>query len=181
MTVEERLENFREEYAPFYLVSHDNGTFSLCLPLDFLSGEYMDYCQDAFDTFAEEMGEPHIDSHHSTYGSGYDWQAAFQEAFKDDPKIGRILFDCEAGGFFCYCDSLDIIEDFGRRFKGVCEDYDRFAPIVADGIRNAEIREAEQERLISTVRGQLMEHPVPDSGFGVSAAHCLHLHHFHHQ
>ncbi len=159
MTVKERLEAFQKEYPPFYIVDHDNGTFSLCLPLDFLDGEYRDYCQDAFDIFAEKMGEPHIDDHHTTYGSGYDWQAAFMEAFKDDPHINRIIFDCECGGFYCYCDSLDIIEDFGRRFKGICEDYDRFAPIVADGMRNMEIREAEQERLMSTVRGQLMAHP----------------------
>ncbi len=159
MTVKERLDAFQKENPPFYIVDHDNGTFSLCLPLDFLNGEYCDYCQDAFDTFAEANGEPHIDDHHTIYGNGYDWQAAFAEAFKDDPNIGRIIFDCEAGGFFCYCDNLDIIEDFGKRFKSICEDYDKFVPIVAEGIRNAEIREAEQERLMKTVKGQLMTNP----------------------
>ncbi len=159
MTVKERLDAFQKEYPPFYIVDHDDGRFSLCLPLDFLANEYGDYCQDAFDTFAESNGEPHIDDHHSSYGSGYDWQAAFAEAFKDDPNISRIIYDSECGGFYCYCDSLDIIEDFGKRFKSICEDYDRFAPIVADGMRNMEIREAEQERLMKTVKGQLMTNP----------------------
>ena len=70
-----------------------------------------------------------------------------------------MLFDCEAGGFFCSCDDLDIIEDFGIRFKDVCEDTDRFSKFIAQGIIKQEKWEREQEQLMKTVRGQLMKHP----------------------
>lgn len=70
-----------------------------------------------------------------THGNGYEWEAAFRQAFRNDPNIGRVLFDCEAGGFFCSCDDLDILEDFGIRFKDVCEDTDRFTEVVTEGIQ----------------------------------------------
>jgi len=41
-----------------------------------------------------------------THGNGYEWDAAFREAFADEPNIERIIFDSEAGGFFCNCDDL---------------------------------------------------------------------------
>lgn len=158
--IKQRIEAFNKENSPFYIVDLDNGKFSLCLPLDLLGDEYYPYCQDAFDAYAKEIGEPaYSRSGLRTHGNGHEWEAAFREAFKDDPNINRILFDCEMGGFFCDADNLSLIEDFGRRFKDICEDSDRFAPIVSEGIKNAEARAAEQERLMKTVRGQLMSHP----------------------
>lgn len=159
MDKEQRIQAFNEANKPFYIVDHDDGTFSLCLPFTFFDGEYADYGQEAFNLYAAERGDPIMEQGLYTHGSGYEWEAAFRQAFADDPNIGRILFDCEAGGFFCGCDDLSIMEDFGRRFKEICEDIKRFVPIIAEGIKNAEARQAEQERLLQTVRGRLMEHP----------------------
>ena len=104
-------------------MDHDDGTFALCLPFTFLTGQYADYCQEAFDNYAKSIGDPvYNDIGLRTHGNGYEWEAAFRQIFRNDPNIGRVLFDCEAGGFFCSCDDLDIIEDFGIRFKDLCED-----------------------------------------------------------
>lgn len=158
--IKQRIKAFNEENAPFYIVDLGDGRFSLCLPLDMLGDEYYPYCQDAFDAYAAEIGEPdRSKSGLRTHGNGYEWESAFREAFKDDPNIEKILFDCEMGGFFCDADDLSLIEDFGRRFKNICEDTKRFTPIVSEGIKNAEAWAAEQERLMKTVRGQLMSHP----------------------
>lgn len=103
MSVKERIEAFNEENRPFYIVDHDAGKFSLCLPLDFLHEEYEDFGQAAFDAYAIEIGEPPVDSRgFHTHGNGYEWESAFHQTFADDPNIDKILFDCEAGGFFCY-------------------------------------------------------------------------------
>ena len=156
MNTKERIEAFNKAIAPFYIVDHEDGGYSLCLPLDLLSDDYYPYCQDAFNAYAEENGEPARDENGlKTHGNGYEWEAAFRQAFADDPNIGRILFDCEAGGFFCECADLSLIEDFGKRFKEICEDTERFTPIVSEGIKNAEARRAEQEKLMRTVKGSL--------------------------
>ena len=100
--IKQRIKNFNQENAPFYIVDHDNGEFSLCLPLDLLSEEYDQYCQDAFDVYAAEIGESaYSENGLKTHGSGYEWEAAFCETFKEEPNIKNILFDSEAGGFFC--------------------------------------------------------------------------------
>lgn len=161
MEIKQRIEKFNQEHTPFYIVDHENGEFSLCLPLDLLSDEYDQYCQDAFDAYAAEIGEGAYSKNGlKTHGNGYEWEAAFREIFKDDPNIKNIVFDCEAGGFFCYANDLSLIEDFGRRFKDICEDVERFTPIVSAGIKNMAAWEAEQERLMKTVRGQLMKNPT---------------------
>lgn len=49
--------------------------------------------------------------------------------------------------------------DFGSRFKNICENTELFTKTIAEGIKNADEREAEQERIAKTVRGQLMRHP----------------------
>ena len=43
------IEKFNEKCAPFYLVDHDNGTFSLCYPFSFVDEKYRFYGQEAFD------------------------------------------------------------------------------------------------------------------------------------
>lgn len=160
MEIQQRIEAFNAENAPFYIVNHDDGQYSLCLPLDLLGDKYSPYCQEAFDAYAVEIGEPASSPNGlKTHGSGYEWEAAFRQAFADDPHISEILFDCEMGGFFCDSSDLSLLEDFGRRFKAICEDTECFAPIVSQGIKNAEAWEAQQERLVKTVRGQLMQTP----------------------
>ena len=159
--IKQRIRKFNQENAPFYIVDHDNGEFSLCLPLDLLSEEYGLYCQDALDAYAAEIGESAYSQNGlKTHGSGYEWEAAFRETFKENANIKNILFDCEAGGFFCYTNDLSLLEDFGSRFKDICENTKRFTPIVSAGIKNMVAWEAEQERLMKTVRGQLLRNPT---------------------
>lgn len=100
MNTEKQIDNFNNTNAPFYVVAHDDGRFSLCLPIDLLSDEYYQYCQTAFDNYAKEIGDEVCDERGlKTYGNGYEWDAAFREAFADEPNIERIIFDSEAGGF----------------------------------------------------------------------------------
>ena len=40
MNTEKQIENFNNANAPFYVVAHDDGRFSLCLPIALLSDEY---------------------------------------------------------------------------------------------------------------------------------------------
>lgn len=160
MNTTDMIAKFNRECRPFYLVDLQDGRYSLCLQLDSLVNEFAPYCQEAFNAYAvANGGGKYLANDLYTYGSGHDWRAAFQEAFKDDPNIGRIVYDCEAGGFFCDCSDLGIIDDLGRRFKTICEDTERFTPIVAEGIRNAALRQAEEEALMKTVKGQLMTRP----------------------
>lgn len=160
MDTKQRIDKFNRETPPFYIVAHDDGQFSLCLPLDLLSDDYYPYCQDAFDAYAVEIGEPAYSKNGlRTHGNGYEWEAAFRQAFRDDPNLKKILFDCEAGGFFCYADDLSLIEYFGSRFREICEDTETFTEIVSNGIKNMEAWQAEQEKLMKTVRGMLMSRP----------------------
>lgn len=55
---------------------------------------------------------------------------------------------------------MSLLEDFGSRFKDICENTKRFTPIVSAGIKNMVAWEAEQERLMKTVRGQLLRNPT---------------------
>lgn len=161
MSIESQIDSFNKSNAPFYIVSHDDGIFSLCLPLSFLGGEYENYCQEAFDAYAVQIGEPIFSgSGLPSYGNGYEWEAAFQEAFADDANIKKVTFDCEAGGFFCTSAEFSVLEDFGKRFKTICEDTEKFTAIIADGIEHAEERQMEKERLMRTVRGRLMWRPT---------------------
>ena len=149
MDTKQRIDKFNRETPPFYIVAHDDGQFSLCLPLDLLSDDYYPYCQDAFDAYAVEIGEPAYSKNGlRTHGNGYEWEAAFRQAFRDDPNLKKILFDCEAGGFFCYADDLSLIEYFGSRFREICEDTETFTEIVSNGIKNMEAWQAEQEKLM---------------------------------
>ncbi len=52
-------------------------------------------------------------------------KTVFRRAFADEPNLSKIYFDCEAGGFFCYADSLSLMEDLGSRFKSMIQRYVR--------------------------------------------------------
>ncbi len=153
MTVDERIIELNQELDPFYLVDLENGKFSLCAIINDMDDEFG---QAAFDAFALEIGASTRDEFGCiSFGDGYDWEAAFQEAFKDDPNISRIHYDCESSGFFCDCDDLEILADFGQRLKELSLDAEKFTPIVLAAMK----AQAEQRRLLETVRGQLMAHP----------------------
>lgn len=85
MNTEKQIEDFNNTNAPFYVVAHDDGRFSLCLPIALLSDEYYPYCQTAFDNYAMEIGDEVCDERGlKTHGNGYEWDAAFREAFADE-------------------------------------------------------------------------------------------------
>ena len=161
--IKERIDAFNDMNRPFYIVDHNDGIFSLCLPVDLLNGEYADYCQRAFNSYAKAIGEPVKDEYGAyTHGNGYEWESAFREAFKDDPQIDKVIFDSEAGGFFCNSHDLSVLENLGKRFKDMCGDNVQFTMLIARGIEHQAEREQVQERLLSTVRGQMMSHPNSD-------------------
>ena len=56
MDVRQQIKKFDEENKPFYMVDHDNGVYSLCLPLSFLGAEYKDFGQEAFNQYACYQG-----------------------------------------------------------------------------------------------------------------------------
>ena len=160
MTTEQGITKFNEENRPFYIVDLESGRYSLCLPLDLLGDEFYPYCQNAFDAYAREIGDEPLTEHGlRTHGDGYEWQAAFCQAFDGDPNLKRFVFDCEAGGFFMDCDDLSLLEEYGKRFKAICEDEEAFTPIVSAGIKRQEMWFEEQEKMMKTVRGWLLENP----------------------
>ncbi len=158
--IEERLKVVNRELDPFYIVDHSNGTFSLCGRINYMEEEFG---QAAFDAYAEEIGEdPRDEQGYITYGSGYDWEAAFKEAFKDDKNFKRLKFDSEGGMFCCYGDDLDMMIDFGSRIRELSLDIEKFTPIVSAGIKNEAQRQAEEETISHTVRGHIMSHPLAE-------------------
>ncbi len=157
---EERLKVVNQELEPFYIVDHSNGTFSLCGRINYMEEEFG---QAAFDAYAEEIDDdPRDEQGYITYGSGYDWESAFKEAFKDDKNLKRLKFDSESSMFCCYGDDLDMMIDFGSRIRELSLDTERFTPIVSAGIKNEAQRRAEEEMLEHTVRGQIMQHPTAE-------------------
>lgn len=158
MNTQDRLNAFGQANAPFYMVDHDDGSFSLCLVFSFLKGDYVNYGQDAFNAYAREIGEPITDGRFFTHGDGYEWSYVFQKAFENNPDLQKIHFDCEAGGFFCYCRDLDLLEKFGTQFREICEDPQRFTPLVIAALMDSDRLQQEQEKLSGTVKGFLTEH-----------------------
>ena len=157
MNAKERIEAFNEKNDPFYIVDHGDGKYSLCLCFMYADGNY---CQEAFNRYAKEIGdEPCDERGFYTHGNGYEWEAAFCQAFEGDPNLRRFAFDCEASGFFMDCDDLSLLEEYGAKFKSICEDTEKFTPIVSQGIKRMEQWLAEQEKLAKTVRGALLENP----------------------
>lgn len=170
MTIKEQITAFNEENNPFYIVDLDNGNFSLCLAFSFLKGELADYGQAAFDAYAREIGQPERDAQgFCTYGSGYEWDAAFKEAFKDDPNIGQIHFDSESGSFFCDCTNLSVLMDFGTRFKAIVDDTEKFTKVVSDGIKADAQRQQAYEAVRYKIKGRLMDYS--DFTFDIRTVH----------
>ena len=144
MTNEERIKQFEQQNPPFMLYDHNDGSFSLGLPFTFLEGRYKNYGQAAFNRYAIERGDPVKNGGLYTPGNGYEWETVFQKAFEQDENLQRIDFDSEAGAFFCYTDDLSLLEDFGRRFRDICEDQESFASLVREALA-----ETEQEKKLA--------------------------------
>lgn len=166
MNIEKEIRDFDEANRPFYLVEHDNDTFSLCLAFAFVDS---DYGQEAFNAYSREIGAPIKDNFGVySHGNGYEWETAFKEAFKNDPNLRRIKFDCEANGFFCYCDDLSLLKDFGSRFKALVDDTETFTKVVSDGIKAYEKQRDEFAKIEFKIMGRLIRHP--DSNFMIRTA-----------
>lgn len=160
------IEEFNAANAPFYIVDHENTEYSLCLAFSFLRGELEDYGQEAFNAYAREIGESVQDSRgFYTHGNGYEWEAAFKKAFENDPNIGQIKYDCEAGGFFCYSKNLDVLSDFGKRFKAIVDDTEKFTKVVSEGIKLHEKQQAEFAEIEHKIKGRLITHA--ESSFNI--------------
>ena len=99
MDIRQQIEKFDAENKPFYMVDHEDGVYSLCLPLSSLKGEYYDFKQEAFNQYAIRAGEPVTDGRFYTHGDGYEWEYVFAKAFEGEENLKKISFDCEAGGF----------------------------------------------------------------------------------
>lgn len=159
MTRAQKIRAFNESNAPFYLVDHTDEV-SLCCVFHPMPDSVFSLGQEAFNRYAERIGDPVKDEYGLfTHGSGYEWEYVFRKAFENDPNIGKVSFDCEAGGFFCYGESVDMMADFGRRFRQILNDTDSLTELICKAVPEGEQREAELEQLRSTVRGFLMEHP----------------------
>ncbi len=156
MNTEQKIQAFNDENEPFYIVDLENGSYSLCLQLDSMWDSNYPYCQAAFNAYAESIGEDiQSPSGMLTHGDGYEWESVFCQAFDGDANLEQFTFDCEASGFFMDCNNLDLLIDYGSKFKSLCEDTESFIPIVASGIRRFE----EQQRVGETVRGKLLTNP----------------------
>ncbi len=143
----------------FYIVDHDNGNYSLCLAFSFLKDDHADYGQYAFDAYALEIGQPARDKQgFCTYGSGYEWDVAFKEAFKADHNIGQIHFDSENSGFFCYCTNLSALMDFGTRFKAIVEEPEEFTKVVSAGIKAERKRQEAYEAIQYKIKGRISDY-----------------------
>ena len=159
MTRAQKIRAFNESNAPFYLVDHTDEV-SLCCVFHPMPDSVFSLGQEAFNRYAERIGDPVKDEYGLfTHGSGYEWEYVFRKALENDPNIGKVSFDCEAGGFFCYGESVDMMADFGRRFRQILNDTDSLTELICKAVPEGEQREAELEQLRSTVRGFLMEHP----------------------
>lgn len=132
---EQRMKTFGQNNRPFCLVDLENGRFSLCLSLDFLSGKYRNYGQKAFNAYAREIGDPVKNQYGLyTHGNGHEWERVFQKAFAEDPRLSEIEFDSEAGGFFCTTADLSLLERYGSAFREIVEDTEAFRQLVLEAL-----------------------------------------------
>lgn len=135
MNITQRIHQFNRANEPMYIVDHENGEYSLCLPLDFLTEPYRDFGQEAFNQYAEQNGDPVKVNGLYTHGSGYEWETVFKKAFEKEENLNKISFDCEAGGFFCYSEDLSVLESLGSQFRNICLDKDGFAELVSTALK----------------------------------------------
>ena len=154
LSTAEKIKQFNQENAPFDILDFQDGQYGLSKAWG-VKGEYKDYGQEAFDAYANEA-EPHK---YYTRGNGYDWEKAFHKTFEDDPKLRLIDLDCEAGGFYIKCQDLDILIDFGKRFKEICDDIEKFKPIVFEALENEDVYDWNQRKMEHTIYSQLLRYP----------------------
>lgn len=142
--IKEKIEAFNESHKPFSIMVYDNaryGKYNLGVCLNFLKGEYENYGRNAFNKYAEKTGEPVKEDGLYTHGNGHEWKYVFCYYFAKEEGLAQISFDCEAGGFYCSSDDLDLLIDFGHRFRELCESEQDFEQVVIDALTAKDIEE----------------------------------------
>jgi len=140
------LKEINRQLEPFEIIEYEDGSYGLCLPFIFLEGKYKGYGQDAFNRFAESIGDPVKNEYGLyTHGNGYEWARVFKTAFENDEGLRHIEFGCEAGGFYSYAADLVPLERMGTRFKAICDDPDQFAGLVSQALSKEEPSAMEEE------------------------------------
>jgi len=129
MSYQKKIARFNQENKPFAVLDIQTGRFSLELRFTFFFGKYRDFGREVFRQYALECEEAPEE-----YGSGYDWETIFKKMFEHDVRLQEIEFDSEAGGFYCYSSNLDLLIEFGSRFKRVCENKEQFAALVSTAL-----------------------------------------------
>ena len=147
MDIKQRIKKFNTEEKPFYLVDLEDGTYGLCLLLSSLKGEYTDFGQEAFNCYAIQAGESITDGIFYTHGDGYEWEIVFAKAFEKEENLRRIIFDCEATGFFCSSDVFDVIEEYGKRFRQICLNEQEFSQLVCEALTESRLLEEERKTI----------------------------------
>lgn len=140
----DKIDLFNESNKPFSIMFYDEaryGKYELGVQLNFLKGEYENYCRNAFKKYAEKAGEPVKEDGLYTHGNGHEWKYVFCYYFEKEEGLAKINFDCEAGGFHCSSDDLDLLIDFGQRFRELCENEEAFEHLVTDALTAKEIEE----------------------------------------
>ena len=132
---------FNRTHQPFYLVSHRDDLYSLCYVLGNPENPYESRWQEQFSQYACRHGKEPMEQGVFTHGSGYDWEEVFRYAFRDRPELSQIRFDCEAGGFFCYCDKLEPLMQLGAEFRALCIDEERMEQLIESSLTARENRE----------------------------------------
>ena len=145
MDIKQQIKKFDEENKPFYMMDHEDGVYSLCLPLSFLSEEYRDFGQEAFNQYTIRAGESVTDGRFYTHGDGHEWKYVFEKAFEGEENLKKISFDCEAGGFFCYSSDFDVLAEYGRRFREMCMNEQEFTELVCSAL--SEDRQSVEEEI----------------------------------
>ena len=142
--IKEKIELFNESHKPFGITVYEDaryGKYNLEVPLNFLKGEYENYGRNAFNKYAEKIGEPVKEDGLYTHGNGHEWKNVFCYYFSKEEGLEQINFDCEAGGFYCSSDNLDLLIDFGHRFRELCENEEKFESVVVDALTAKEIED----------------------------------------
>lgn len=168
------IAKLNEKCAPFYLVDHENGIFSLCYPFSFVDEKYRFYGQEAFDKYAEKLGEPARDiGGYCTHGDGYEWAIVFNNYFENDRDFSWLHTDCEASGFFCYCDDLKTIAEIGLRFKHLIDDMDTFAETVCYALEENKTKQTAEQDYRKTMYYFLQNAPLADMILAISDGEFL--------
>lgn len=119
--VDKYIETTNKAIKPFYLMRYDSGNYGLCLSLG------GNYCQKVFNKYAKSIGEKSKNEYGLyTHGSGHEWEKVFRYIFRCEKDFETIDFDCEAGGFYCYCNNIETLGNIAITFKKICENEDEF-------------------------------------------------------